>query len=473
MAVTTTPTDTSPHLATHRPSTGADRAAVGGAARQETPRSSHADWAPASGRRDPVELLAEQNTTRVPWLVPIRHARMRVSPFTFFRGSARIMAADLAATPTSGFTVQLGGDAHLSNFGAYASPSRELIFDQNDFDETLQGPWEWDVKRLAASFFIAARHLGLDRATARGVTAAAVESYRTSMARFATAGYLDLWYEYTAVAQAGDSAARAKRVARFERNARSKTSLQALSKLAEDVDGRYRIRSQPPLLVPLRDLRADYDSSAIEAALVEGFDRYKQTLPDDRHALLGRYTPIDIAVKVVGVGSVGTLCLVMLLEGRDRDDPLFLQVKEASKSVLEEFLTPSAYANNGRRVVEGQRLIQAQSDIFLGWTEGKLQHRHFYVRQLRDWKGSADIDGAAPDDMRFYARVCGTTLARGHARSGDAMALAGYMGKSDTFDKAITQFSETYEKQNRNDYDAFVAAIADGLLPVSDNPDDL
>ena len=464
---------TTGHLAEHRRAAGADRADLGRAARKQTPRSSHADWAPTADRRDPVTLLAEQNATRLPWLVPIRHARMRVSPFTFFRGSARIMAADLADTPTSALAVQVGGDAHLSNFGAYASPARELVFDQNDFDETLPGPWEWDVKRLAASIFIAASHLGFDGAAARAVTGAAVESYRTSMARFGAEGYLDLWYQYTTAASAADDAERAKRIGRFEKRARSKTSLQALSKLAEEVDGRYRIRSQPPVLVPLRDLPPEYDSAALETATLVGFEQYKETLSDDRHALLDRYTPLDVAVKVVGVGSVGTTCMVMLLEGRDRDDPLFLQIKEASASVLAEFLPPSVYANNGRRVVEGQRLIQAQSDIFLGWTEGSIEHRHFYLRQLRDWKGSAEIEGASLDDLRFYAQLCGMILARGHARSGDAVAIAEYTGRSDTFDRAVTSFSEAYEAQNRHDYAAFLAAIADGRLAASDNPDDL
>jgi len=464
----------SERLPTHREITGAERAEQGRVARQLTPRSSHAGWAPAPDRRDPVELLAEQNETRVPWLVPIRHARMRVSPFTFFRGSARIMAADLAATPRSGLDVQLGGDAHLSNFGGYASPSRELVFDQNDFDETLPGPWEWDVKRLATSFFVAARHLGLGRTAAREVTAATVKSYRTAMAIYGAAGYLDLWYQYTSVADVerdDGTAQRAKQLERFERHARAKTSLEALGKLAEDVDGRYRIRSRPPVLVPLSELRDEYEPDALEASTVEGFERYKETLSDERHALLDRYTPLDVGVKVVGVGSVGTLCLVMLLEGRDRDDPLFLQIKEAAPSVMEEFLTPSTYANRGRRVVEGQRLIQAQSDIFLGWTEGSIEHRHFYVRQLRDWKGSVVIERATPGDLEFYGQLCGKTLARGHARTGDGVAIAEYMGKSDRFDRAIADFAEAYEAQNRLDHEAFVTAIDDGQLPVSDNPD--
>jgi len=475
-----TSTSTSPehagHFAEHRLKSGADRAEIGHDARKRTPRSSHADWTPPAGRRDPVTLLEEQNATRVPWLVPIRHARMSVSAFTFFRGAARIMAADLASTPTSALDVQVGGDAHLSNFGAYASPSRELDFDQNDFDETLPGPWEWDVKRLAASFYVAATEIGLSRSKARDATSAAVKSYRTAMARFGASGYLDLWYEHTTVANAAaeagvDSNALDKRLAGFERRARSKTNLQALAKLAEDVDGQYRLRSQVPVLVPLRDLPAEYDADAVGAAALDGFARYKGTLPDDRHALLDRYTPLDVALKVVGVGSVGTICLVMLLEGRDRDDPLFLQIKEAPSSVLEEFLAPSAYANHGRRVVEGQRLIQAQSDIFLGWTEGSIEHRHFYVRQLRDWKGSVEVSGATSENLQFYAQLCGMTLARGHARSGDAVAIAHYMGKSDTFDRAITDFSEAYERQNRDDYAAFLAAIESGRLPVSENPE--
>jgi uncharacterized protein (DUF2252 family) len=400
---------------------------------------------------------------------------MRVSPFTFYRGTARIMAADLATTPVSGLTVQLGGDAHLSNFGAYASPSRQLVFDQNDFDETLPGPWEWDIKRLATSFFVAARDRGFDRTTAQAITAASAAAYRRAMARFAEQRYLDLWYEHTNVSDVAATggfgrAELAKRLERFERRAKSKTSLQALQKLAEEVDGRYRIRSQPPVLVPLRELPGEFDVAATESAALDGFEAYKLTLADDRRALLERYTPLDIAVKVVGVGSVGTYSLVMLLEGRDRDDPLFLQIKEAGASVLEEFVTPSTYENHGRRVVEGQRLIQAESDIFLGWTEGRLQHRHFYVRQLRDWKGSVEIAAATPGQLTFYADLCGMVLARGHARSGDPVAIAAYLGKGDAFDRALTRFAETYEAQNRVDYAAFVAAIDAGRLEVADDP---
>ena len=449
-----------------------ERRDVGREARRRVPRSSHGSWQPATGRPDPVTLLEEQNATRVPWLVPVRHARMRVSPFTFYRGTARIMAADLASTPTSGLQVQLGGDAHLSNFGAYASPERELIFDANDFDETLPGPWEWDVKRLAASFTVAGQHLGLDRATVRKATATAVRAYRKAMAEYAPMGYLDVWYDQFTVEdlQAANhisAAEMAKRVQRFSSKARKRTSLQALAKLTEEVDGRHRIRSQPPLLVPLRELPDEASPAALEEVVRIGFEAYKETLPGNRRVLLDRFTPIDMALKVVGVGSVGTRCFVMLLEGRDHEDPLFLQVKEAGPSVLEEYLGTSAYPNSGQRVVEGQQLVQAQSDIFLGWTEGR-QSRQFYVRQLRDWKGSVETEGATPNQIEFYARLCGHTLARGHARSGDAAAIAAYLGKGDAFDVAITDFSEAYAAQNLQDFNEFVAAIESGRLPCAD-----
>ena len=399
---------------------------------------------------------------------------MRVSPFAFYRATAKIMAGDLAATPNSGLIVQLGGDAHLSNFGAYASPSRQLVFDANDFDETLPGPWEWDVKRLATSFTILGQYLGFDRPSSRQVTARVVSSYRKAMTQFARVGYLDLWYQHMTVDEVrlarnrtrGDIAKRRKR---FEQKAVSRTSMQALDKLAEEVDGRYRIRSDPPVLFPLRDLPAEYDAPAMEALVYAGFERYKHTLPDDRHLLLDRYTPIDVGVKVVGVGSVGTRCFIILLEGRDLRDPLFLQVKEADDSVLEEHLGESVYDNSGRRVVEGQRLTQAESDILLGWTEGGVEHHDYYVRQLRDWKGSVELEGGTVDAALFYANLCGTTLARGHARSGDAVAIAAYMGKSDSFDRAITDFGEAYAAQNQRDYEAFMAAIADGRLAVDDD----
>jgi uncharacterized protein (DUF2252 family) len=393
---------------------------------------------------------------------------MRVSPFTFYRGTARIMAADLASTPTSGLQVQLGGDAHLSNFGAYASPERELVFDANDFDETLPGPWEWDVKRLAASFTVAGQHLGLGRKAARKATATAVRSYREAMAEYAPMGYLDVWYDEFTV---GDLQAAnhigaeemAQRVDRFSSKARRHTSLQALAKLTEVVDGRYRIRSQPPLLVPLRELPDEASPAELEEVVRVGFEHYKETLPGNRRVLVERFTPIDMALKVVGVGSVGTRCFIMLLEGRDHEDPLFLQIKEAGPSVLEEYVGASVFPNSGQRVVEGQQLVQAQSDIFLGWSEGR-QNRQFYIRQLRDWKGSIETEGATANQIEFYARLCGRTLARGHARSGDAAAITGYLGKGDAFDRAVTEFSEAYAEQNLRDFNEFVAAIDDGRL---------
>jgi uncharacterized protein (DUF2252 family) len=450
-----------------------ERAEQGRSARSSVPRSSHRFWEEPDDRTDPVTLLEEQNAERVPWLVPLRHGRMSVSPFTFYRGAARIMASDLASTPNSGLSVQLGGDAHLSNFGAYASPERQLLFDANDFDETLPGPFEWDLKRLAASFTVAAEHLGFRRADRRRVTARSVEAYRTSMARHAGTGYLDRWYERLTAgdARAGDGSGPDKvntRLDRFERKARSKTSLQALDKLAIEENGKFRIRSQAPVLFPLRELPAEYDAPAMESAVYAAFDLYKDTLADDRRCLLDRYTPVDVGVKVVGVGSVGTRCFIVLLQGRDRNDPLFLQIKEAGRSVLEEFLVPSVYPNQGRRVVEGQRLTQAQSDIFLGWTEGGPEARHYYVRQLRDWKGSAEVEGATPDLLDYYAQLCGMTMARGHARTGDPIAIAAYMGKGDSLDKAITEFAEAYAEQNQSDYQRFRGAIDDGRLEYVD-----
>lgn len=451
--------------------TATDRKAVGKEARRKAPLASHSQWSPGAGRRDPVTLLEEQNAERVEWLIPIRHARMRVSPFTYYRGTARIMASDLADSPVSGLQVQLGGDAHLSNFGAYASSERHLVFDANDFDETLRGPWEWDLKRLATSFVVAGQHLGFPRRQQRAAADASVRSYREAMREYGRKGYLDIWYDYLSPGGITDSGALdptelQARIGRFERRARSHTSLQAMEKLTEVVDGVLRIRSDPPLLVPLRDLPDEYDPAVMEHVVRHALEGYKETLSDDRRALLDRFTAVDIALKVVGVGSVGTRCLIVLFVGRDGQDPLFLQVKEAGPSVLAEFLQPSAYDNQGRRVVEGQRLVQAQSDIFLGWTEG-LEDRQFYVRQLRDWKGSVDVEAATPEQLAFYASLCGRTLARGHARSGDPIAISAYAGKSAVLDSAITDFAVTYSKQNKKDYQAFLSAIESGRLAVS------
>ena len=449
--------------------TPAERRADGRARRQAVPRSSHGEWAPAADRPDPVDLLEEQNEQRLPWLAPVRRGRMVASPFTFYRGAARVMAADLAATADSGLRVQACGDAHLSNFGAYASPERQLVFDVNDFDETLPGPWEWDLKRLAASFTIAAQASGFPGKVQRSVTAGAVASYRTAMAEMADERYLDVWYDHLAVDDLAevpgvvDSKAGRKRVSQFVAQARSKDSLQALRKLAVEVDGRWRIRSQPPVLVPLDDVPDERSPDALRQVVEEALVAYRDSLADHRRHLLDRYRPVDVALKVVGVGSVGTRCLIVLLEGRDHQDPLFLQVKEATRSVLEEHLPKSRYRNSGRRVVAGQRLTQAASDVFLGWTRSNVG-RDFYVRQLRDWKGSVAVEAMAPDQLHAYARVCGWTLARGHARSGDPCAIAGYVGSGVALDAAMAAFGQAYAAQNAEDHAAFAQAIADGRL---------
>jgi uncharacterized protein (DUF2252 family) len=449
-----------------------DRARLGRDARRKVPRSCHRAWAPAADRADPISLLEEQNAARVPWLVPIRHLRMRASPFTFYRGTAVVMAADLATTPTSGLSVQLGGDAHLSNFGFYASPERHLVFDANDFDETLRGPWEWDLKRLATSFLIAGAHLGFPDRVSRAVTANCVRAYRAAMAQLAGRGFVDVWYEHVRIEDLGTPTAiepeafDRRRLDRFARRARRRTSQEALHKFAVPVGGCHQIRSAPPALFPLRDLPEEYDAPALEAAALRVLESYKDSLNDDRRWLLDRYTPIDVGVKVVGVGSVGTRCLIILLTGRDGDDPLFLQVKEAVPSVLEPHLDPSPYANEGRRVVEGQRLVQARSDLFLGWAASD-EGRHFYLRQLRDWKGTVEIEGATPDELRFYAGLCGRTLARGHARSGDPVAIAAYAGGGDPLDRAVCDFAEAYAAQNQVDYERFLGAVEGGRLPVA------
>lgn len=458
----------------------AERRAAGRAARDAVPRASHGDWRPAPGRPSAVGIVVAQNVNRVDWLVPVRHSRMAVSPFTFFRGSAAVMAADLAGTPDSGLWVQAAGDAHLSNFGAYASPSRQLVFDQNDFDETIPGPWEWDLKRLAASFVLAARNAGLTKKQARRIAVTTVRAYREAMARYADMPTMDLWYEalrvgdFTEWQSLTDSELR-MRLERFTTRAHRKTSLQALAKLAEvDDAGNLRIRSQHPLLVPLREIPMQRAPEEVDAAARRAFADYVTTTPDHLQMLLARFDIVDIALKVVGVGSVGTRCFIVLLRGRDDDDPLFLQVKEAGRSVLEPYLRPSRYQHQGQRVVEGQRLIQAQTDIFLGWTtgdasgwvEGDVGRQH-YVRQLRDWKGSADVDRGTAKQLAFYAELCGHTLARGHARSGDPVALAAYMGSSDELDQAIAEFAVRYAKVARNDYNEFVQAITDGLIPIS------
>jgi len=480
-----------------------ERKARGREAARVTPPSIHAGWKPAEDRPDPVALLEAQNLTREPDLVPVRHGRMMASPFTFYRGAAKIMAADLADTPVAGLEAQLCGDAHLSNFGVFASPERRLLFDLNDFDETLPGPIEYDVKRMAASFTIAARNNGFSPADARAATMTAVTAYREAMAEFAQMRTMDLWYASLdegelmraiqgAVAETKDKKEKGKKGKKGEKEekgekgksdrklaeqaakaaeksrekAHTRDSAQALSKLGELADGHYRIVSQPPLIVPLRDVGATYGLSAedLDRAIREQFRAYRATLQDDRRSLLERFQIVDVARKVVGVGSVGTRAFIVLLQGRDDADPLFLQVKEATASVLEEFLGKSNYRQHGERVVQGQRMMQAASDIYLGWTKGVDVRRHYYWRQLRDMKGSALVDTMRPFALGFYGRVCGWTLARAHARSGDAVAIAEYLGGTSAFDEAITDFCQAYADQNEEDYAEFVAAVRSGRL---------
>jgi uncharacterized protein (DUF2252 family) len=407
-----------------------------------------------------------------------------VSPFTFYRGAARIMAADLAATPTAGLHVQLCGDAHLSNFGAFASPERLLLFGLNDFDETLPGPFEYDVKRMAASFMIAGRNNGFAKADANAATQASVAAYREAMAGFAAMGTMDVWYARldedqllkairTAAKAVGTRDKTAKRARKKAEKAlakaRTRDSLQALSKLGELVDGGYRIVSQPPIVVAARDLGAVYGLSGdeIERAVRKEFRAYRATLRDDQRRLLERFEILDVARKVVGVGSVGTRAFIVLLQGRDQQDPLFLQVKEATASVLEGYLPRSRQRQHGERVVYGQRMLQAASDIYLGWARGQIDTtRHYYWRQLRDMKGSADVEAMAPVGLNFYADICGWTLARAHARSGDPVAIAEYLGQDDQFDRSITDFSRRYADQNELDFQTFATAIRSGRLAV-------
>jgi len=443
------------------------RAELGRSLREQTPRSSHGEWSAASDRPDPVSLLEDQNNGRLDWLVPVRRWRMSASPFTCFRGSARIMAADLASTPVSGLEVQLCGDAHLANFGLYASPERQLVFDINDFDETLAGPWEWDIKRLAASFTIAARHNGLKQADSNKVTERVVRSYRTAMAEFAAMRTTDIWYaklDGETFIKAADEEGREDQAKKIVDKAHGKDSRDALDKHAEEVKGKYRIKHEPPGLVPLRELSDELSRSQLLALVDNAFITYQNSVADDIKRLLDRFNPVDVALKIVGVGSVGTRCMILLLEGRDHNDPLFLQIKQANRSVLEEYLTPCSYKNQGQRVVEGQRLMQTVSDIFLGWTHSEQDGKDFYWRQLRDWKGSVDVENINADDLAYLARLCGWTLARAHARSGDPVAIAGYLGSNDSFDEALVEFANSYADQNEKDYEAFMQQIRSGKL---------
>jgi uncharacterized protein (DUF2252 family) len=448
----------------------ADRAARGKDARVVASLESQGEFSPGRGR-DPVGLLLGQAASRVPELVPVRHGRMLVSPFTFYRGAALPMAADLAGTPASGLRVQLCGDAHLSNFGAFASPERRLVFDVNDFDETLPGPFEWDVKRLAASLAVAGRANGFPAKARRKIVLAAGEGYRTAMAGFAGQPFLDVWYAHLDIEPAiaeFRSQVKAKRLKEFEKllaKAHTADSTKALGKLTTVVDGQRRIISTPPTVVPVEEVFSDVQADAIYDLIRTVLSKYRRTLQSDRRHLLEQFTLVQVARKVVGVGSVGTRAWIVLMDGGDGVEPLFLQAKEAQVSVLADYAGRSRYANQGERVVAGQHLQQAQSDIFLGWTRVAAPDgvdRDFYVRQLKDWKFSVPIEVMLPPGMTAYARLCGWTLARAHARSGDRIALAAYLGSSDTFDQAIADFAETYADQNELDYAALQAAVKDG-----------
>jgi uncharacterized protein (DUF2252 family) len=455
--------------------TPAERAARGKTARAEVPRASHAEFDPGPDRPDPIALLEEQAKTRVPELVPVRYGRMMVSPFTYYRGAALPMASDLATTPNSGLAVQVCGDAHLSNFGIFGSADHRLVFDVNDFDETLPGPWEWDVKRLAASMEVAARDNNFADKERREIVLATVASYRQAMRSFAGMNGLDVWYARADIEQMRaefDSELKARQRKAFDKGiakARTRDSMQEVGKLTRMVDGQPRIIADPPLLVPVTDIiPSDMDREAFVKEVTDLIAKYRRTLETDRRYLLEQYVFADMARKVVGVGSVGTRCWIVLMLGRDGSDPLFLQVKEAEDSVLSRFLSASKYPNQGQRVVAGQRLMQASSDIFLGWqkvTDGLDGQDHdYYVRQLRDWKFSIDIQTLIPRGMRIYGQLCGWTLARAHARSGDRIAIASYLGSGDVFDKAVAQFAVAYADQNEKDHDALVSAVKSGRI---------
>jgi len=453
------------------------RQARGRGARQNASRSSHAVWHPAPDRPDPVVMIANQEITRVPELLPIRHERMLATPFTFYRGAAIIMAADLATQPDTGLRVQACGDAHLANFGGFMAPDRRIVFDMNDFDETNPGPFEWDVKRLVTSFELAWRENGYDQKVGRKIVVNTARAYRAAMAEFAGMGNLELWYDRLDVEQVlarWSGQVSAEVLARFQRNvgkAEEKNSMKALAKLTEVIDGEHRIKSDPPLVVPARDLAED--PAALVSWLHERFRVYRHSLQADRRHLLEGYRIVDVARKVVGVGSVGTRCWIMLLLGRNDQDPLFIQVKEANESVLEPYAGRSGYASHGQRVVEGQRLLQSASDILLGWTKATGidgVEREFYLRQLWDGKLSPAYETMEPEMLRVFGEMCGITLARGHARSGDRVAINAYLGSGDAFDQAIGEFATAYADQNDRDFAAVTAAVAAGRLASAPVP---
>ena len=455
------------------PTSVAGHVARGRGARAATPRSAHGRLGPA--HRDPVEVLGAQDAARVPDLVPIRYGRMAVSPFAFYRGAAALMAHDLATTPVSGLRAQLCGDAHLANFGFFGSPERRLVFDINDFDETLPGPWEWDVKRLATSFEVAGRDAGFPDRDRRRILRAVLREYQRAMRGFAEMPTLQVWYAHAEVEAArrryvGDLAPkRRRRLDRGLAKARTRDNLGALRRFAAaDPDGGVRLVADPPIVVPVRDLFPDAAARTnVEQTLHDLLRGYRASLPPERRALYDQYRHVDMARKVVGVGSVGTRTYMILMLGRDANDPLFLQAKEAGPSVLEPVLGASEPANHGERVVVGQRLMQATGDILLGWQRVSGidgQERDFYVRQLRDWKGSVEVEEMAPAGMQVYAQICGWTLARAHARTGDRIAIAAYLGSAQTFAEAVADFAQAYADRNERDHAALVAAIAAGRV---------
>jgi uncharacterized protein (DUF2252 family) len=452
-----------------------ERAARGKSARATVPRGAHGEWGPSPSRADPISLLEEQARTRVPELVPIRYGRMLVSPFTYFRGAALPMAADLAATPVSGIGVQVCADAHLSNFGMFGSPERHLFFDVNDFDETASGPWEWDVKRLAASFEVAGREHDYSTIRRREIVRTSVCAYREAMRDFAGRPMIDVWYarldmdELLPRFQALLDPKRTPSVWKAISNARAHDSHQAYEKLCSIIDGRPRISRDPPLIVPFDHTAMGIDADGFAVALDDIVGSYRQSLAPDRQRLVEQYRVVEVARKVVGVGSVGTRCWIVLLLDRANGTPLFLQIKQAEASVVERFTSPSHYTNHGERVVRGQRLMQAASDIFLGWGRFFWNDRQndYYFRQLRDWKGSADIAGMTSRGMALWAEMCGWTLARAHARAGDRVAIASYLGRSDAFDRAIGEFASAYADQNERDHYALKNAVRTGRIEAT------
>src|SRR5262245_34597408 len=453
--------------------TTAERAAKGKQARQAVPRGSHQGWQPPADRRDPVEILQEQAATRVPELLPIRYGRMLESPFAFYRGAAAIMAADLATTPHSGMRAQLCGDAHLSNFGVFGSPERRLVFDINDFDETLQGPWEWDVKRLVASFAVAGRANGYSDSERESVVRRCTRSYQVAMRRLAGMGNLDVWSssvdadELIALYRAEASRRQVKRAEKTLAKARTRDRLRAFDKLTHLVDGEPRIVSDPPLIVPIEEMFPEATCHKMARSFKKYLEDFGGTVSSDRSHLLNEYRYVHLARKVVGVGSVGTRAWIVLLLGRDERDPLFLQVKQAERSVLEAHAGPAKQDNHGERVVHGQRLMQAVGDGFLGWLATEIfddAEQDYYVRQLWDWKGSLEIEELAPSSMASYAELCGQTLARAHARSGDRIAISSYLGTGNAFQNAMAVFAEAYADQNDRDYAELASAADSGRI---------